>query len=727
MNCFLHRTGRLRKTVAALISLIFLAAPAAAQLLPDSLGSESSAAAPPDLAALKTGWWDYFLASQPDAADRHADYIARIREGLSQLSPRQREEAERLVDLVQNNLAAYLELENRPELAPQPLPPSSDEYSFPQLLMVMEAAGTAVRLVADDELEVGRATRRRDSDSRRRDQAFKAYIDEQDSDARWLKGLELLQARSQLLLAESRLNLVKADLDNAQRYRREIEERLNYARERLVIPAGESNIEAAENKLATASEQLLEARSALDRAQQKAAGFELSTDEGKAEQRVQQQRVLRAEALYAQAQIAEMQAEAELWLVRMFSDSRPGLAKLKEQELKWDETNAEISAERINWQNSLEAEILLVQGSPKTDSNARIQKLLDTRLEIAAGTLTLLGELEEAQQKFRFTADVLDNVAATRVSRLKRWLGVGYAGLLAVWQWFDGIGDESLFVLGDTPITGNAIFTVFVWLLLAVLLSRLVRKGLQRFADAGGMSSSAGLYTFGRLFHYVIIVVALVAGLSAIGVDFGSLALIAGALGVGIGFGLQTIVNNFVSGLVIMFEGSLRVGDYIELDTGVTGTVKAIDARSTLINTNDNIDIIVPNGEIASNKLTNWTLAEYILRMRIPFGVEYGTDKELVKQAAIEAANNVHFTLKNVKGREPDVWLVEFGDSSLNFLLLVWVNRQGARRPTRTRAAYLWALDDAFQKHGITVPFPQRDLHLKSDIRTLQQPDLPRD
>ncbi|MGY8794602.1 MAG: mechanosensitive ion channel family protein, partial [Woeseiales bacterium] len=182
----------------------------------------------------------------------------------------------------------------------------------------------------------------------------------------------------------------------------------------------------------------------------------------------------------------------------------------------------------------------------------------------------------------------------------------------------------------------------------------------------------------------------------------------------GIGFGLQSIVNNFVSGLIILFEHSLRVGDYIELDTGLTGTVKAINVRSTLINTNDNIDIVVPNSEFVTTRLKNWTLGERILRVRIPFGVAYGSDKDLVRKAALEAAAEVSFTLTNMKGREPDVWLVEFGDNSLNFLLLVWVNRQGAKRPTRTRASYLWALETTLTKYGIEIPFPQRDLHIRS-------------
>ena len=218
----------------------------------------------------------------------------------------------------------------------------------------------------------------------------------------------------------------------------------------------------------------------------------------------------------------------------------------------------------------------------------------------------------------------------------------------------------------------------------------------------------------GRLTHYTIVILALFIALTSIGLDFSNLALVAGALSVGIGFGLQSIVNNFVSGLIILFEHSLRVGDYIELDTGLTGTVKAINVRSTLINTNDNIDIVVPNSEFVTTRLTNWTLGERILRVRIPFGVAYGSDKEVVKKAAMEAAEEVPYTLTNMKGRETDVWLVEFGDNSLNFLLLVWVNRQGARRPTRTRAAYLWALETALNKHGVEIPFPQRDLHLRS-------------
>jgi small-conductance mechanosensitive channel len=341
-------------------------------------------------------------------------------------------------------------------------------------------------------------------------------------------------------------------------------------------------------------------------------------------------------------------------------------------------------------------------------------RLLDQRVGTAQETLADAGRLKAAVADLELLMVVVDNATAEYEGAFRSWLGSISRGTKAAYKRVASLGDVTLFSIGETPVTGGDILRVIVILLVAMLLSRGIRHAIKRVGSEESSGTQASLYTVGRLTHYAIIILGLFIALSSIGLDFGSLALVAGALSVGIGFGLQSIVNNFVSGLIILFEHSLRVGDYIELDTGLTGTVKAINVRSTLINTNDNIDIVVPNSEFVSTRLTNWTLGERILRVRIPFGVAYGSDKELVKQAALEAAGEVPFTLANRKGREADVWLVEYGDNSLNFLLLVWVNRQGARRPTRTRSAYLWALETKLAEHGIEIPFPQRDLHLRS-------------
>ena len=341
-------------------------------------------------------------------------------------------------------------------------------------------------------------------------------------------------------------------------------------------------------------------------------------------------------------------------------------------------------------------------------------RLLDQRLATARETLANLRLLGDAVADLDLLVQVVDDTTAEYSGALRSWITSITRFAKTSYDRVAELADQTLFSIGETPVTGGDILRFIIILAVAIILSRGIRHAINRVGENQNSGTQASLYTVGRLTHYAIIILALFIALSSVGLNFGNLALVAGALSVGIGFGLQSIVNNFVSGLIILFEKTLRVGDYVELDTGLTGTVKAINVRSTLINTNDNIDIVVPNSEFVSTRLTNWTLGERILRVRIPFGVAYGSDKDMVKQAAIEAAEEVPYTLTHMSGREPDVWLVEFGDNSLNFLLTVWVNRQGARRPTRTRAAYLWALETKLGEYGIEIPFPQRDLHLRS-------------
>jgi small-conductance mechanosensitive channel len=275
-----------------------------------------------------------------------------------------------------------------------------------------------------------------------------------------------------------------------------------------------------------------------------------------------------------------------------------------------------------------------------------------------------------------------------------------------------------LFEIGKTSITLFDIVRVALIIASAWLASKLIRRGLDRIARYRIGVSPSSFYALGRVLHYIIIFVGILIGLSTIGLDFRNFAIVAGALGVGIGFGLQSIVNNFVAGLIILFERSLKVDDFVELASGVVGRVREINFRSTRITTNDNIDVLVPNSEFVNGRLTNWTLDEEYRRIHVPFGVAYGTDKELVCTAGIEAAAAVPHTLTDVPEHEPQVWFVGFGDSSLNFELVVWLTPAAVRKPFAVQADYLWALHTALENNGIQVPFPQRDVHLKSFFGT---------
>ncbi|MBC3767735.1 mechanosensitive ion channel [Neptunicella marina] len=273
--------------------------------------------------------------------------------------------------------------------------------------------------------------------------------------------------------------------------------------------------------------------------------------------------------------------------------------------------------------------------------------------------------------------------------------------------------NTELFRFGEYSITLNQLITALVIVVLTFVLSKLLRRGLSRLGHGRDNSALAQIYVINRILHYVVLTIGFVVAVSSLGIDVGKLALIASALGIGIGLGLQGVVNNFVSGLIILLEKSIKVGDFIELSSGVVGEVKAIHMRATLIRTNDNVDVLIPNSELASGMLTNWTLQDNIRRFRIPFGVAYGSDKTIVKKAALEAALNVKYTL-DTQGHEPVVWMTGFGDSALNFTLGVWVNPEQVKRPTALYSDYLWAIDDALRKYDIEIPFPQRDLHIRS-------------
>jgi len=272
-------------------------------------------------------------------------------------------------------------------------------------------------------------------------------------------------------------------------------------------------------------------------------------------------------------------------------------------------------------------------------------------------------------------------------------------------------GTLFLFKLGDTDITLFRIVGLFLILFLAWWFSIQVEHAIQK-SDSSRFSSS-GKYALSRIMRYVVWILGTLIGLTWLGFDIQSLAILGGAVGVGIGFGLQNIFSNFISGVILLVEKTLKVGDFVDLQSGVVGTVTEISMRYTRVTTNDSVDVVVPNSEFINGRVTNWTFDETARRIHIPFGVAYGSDKDKVREAGIAAANSVEGTINDGK-RTPDVWLVNFGESSLDFELVIWVEKIRVISPGRTNALYLWALETELGKRGIEIPFPQRDLHIRS-------------
>ncbi|HMB46989.1 MAG TPA: mechanosensitive ion channel domain-containing protein, partial [Afifellaceae bacterium] len=257
-------------------------------------------------------------------------------------------------------------------------------------------------------------------------------------------------------------------------------------------------------------------------------------------------------------------------------------------------------------------------------------------------------------------------------------------------------------------IKGLILLALLLWL--ASVVTRFVQSRVSRAKNLTPSVQTliAQAVRIGLLFTAIML------AMNAIGVDLTALAVFSGAVGVGIGFGLQAIFSNLMAGIIMLLERSIKVGDFVELESGLTGEVREINIRSTRVTTNDNVDILVPNSEFINKQVTNWTLRDAYRRTRIPFGVAYGTDKELVRKAALEAAEQVPHMLTGRNAKPPQVWLVGFGDSSLDFELVVWLSPEAVKRPSAVAADYNWAIETALAKYEIEIPFPQRDLHIRS-------------
>lgn len=216
---------------------------------------------------------------------------------------------------------------------------------------------------------------------------------------------------------------------------------------------------------------------------------------------------------------------------------------------------------------------------------------------------------------------------------------------------------------------------------------------------------------------YVVFILGLVIGLESVGLNLSSLAFLTGIIGVGVGFGLQNIVSNFVSGVILLVERPIKVGDRVEVGD-LNGDIIRIAARSTWVRTNDNVVIIVPNSDFISNRVTNWTANDRRVRIRLPVGVSYASDPPAVRTVLLHIADGLPAVLKDPK---PDVVFLGFGDSSLDFELRVWTE-DSLRTPQILKSDLYFRIFQAFTENGIEIPFPQRDIHVRSVAQDARLP-----
>lgn len=294
---------------------------------------------------------------------------------------------------------------------------------------------------------------------------------------------------------------------------------------------------------------------------------------------------------------------------------------------------------------------------------------------------------------FVLDASALDVTAVQIISYVDRFLNIAFIHV------------------GKTQITPwTVLYVLSLWLLLVVVTNRLQRWFANKLLSRSGIDAGAR-HAAAVIVKYLFVSLGFIVILQSAGVDLSALTVLAGALGLGLSFGLQNITSNLVSGLIVLIERPIKIGDRIEV-AGVTGDVKEIALRATTICTNDNIEIIVPNSEFISGNVINWSLSSRSVRVAVPVGVSYSSDPETVREILLKVADGQSGVLSEP---EPTVVFKGFGESSLDFVLRVFT-REFITTPQILQSELNFKIFKEFKKRGVAIPFPQRDIHIRSTV-----------
>lgn len=583
-----------------------------------------------------------------------------------------------------------------------------------------------------DEKERRRRTAKEAVDTRKPDA-------EETDKARLEQALKLAQAESQL--AETVVALREAELANER-----LDAENHAARLRLL----KLRIEAKENQATFHEEDLSRILSQIEEREsdlrEKAETIQLESDFPERQWR---------EAMDRRSNVDEgmdpvLDAEIEAWR-RARESHRAELAAINEQlnhlakaKTVWNRrfkiaTDQVDAAELIIWRKETRQAIDEINASAR-GKTGRIAELrgelssLDSQLQDARQTpnpaARWIGEQRE------HVAALIEHLGGSTVTletsrRLHEKLfadiegdakssGIG-SWLATAWSWITAIWNHELTSVDDRPITVGKIFSGVILLLMGFWFSRwlsrvVARRVLSRFHLHEG--AIAALQT---VFFYLLVITFALFALRLVNVPLTAFTILGGALAVGVGFGSQNIVNNFFSGLILLAERPVRVGDVVETE-GIIGTVERIGARSTWVRTATNFEIIIPNSSLLQNNVVNWTLSDDKIRTSVKIGVAYGSPTRDVSRLLKKAADEHGLVLDNP---EPFVWFTDFADNALTFELHFWLQMRTIGERRRIESDLRHIIDQRFREGGIVIAYPQRDVHLDVtrplDVRFVQQ------
>lgn len=671
----------------------------------------------PDPSLLTPTWWDIFVDNKAVVQQRADNLLNNLSTIPDDLADDKKTEAQSLIDQIKVNLQSWVTIIDQPLPLPKPAMTLKEVYSLDQIREIFNRHQKLKVDLESKKEELKGLEQQLKATQERLDLARQGYQSAADrSQEKILFGLKILKFRPALEVGKKKIKLLEKSIQIESALLKESREEIEVAKKRLQSEASEASLYARQLN----SFKIVWEDSQKERQKQEliyAEGYAEEADEtSESNNNILTINLTDASIKELQSRANYLKGEILFQLSSILVDPEDvEIQKLDASIKEWRAQLQSFIARLDEWKTQVErifqraSQVLTLEGKNGPPNRSQLEEVVKLSQNTLLEIQKLYGELNETA----FMLAVLDEKSVGFRGQGERWIKVVIDFLTDAWETAGDKLSKTLFYIGTHPVSFMTLIEFIMIMTITWWFSRLVTGTINTFSKSRKGIRKALIYRLNRLIHYFILCIGAIVGLSWVGFDFSNLVLIAGALGVGIGFGLQNIFNNFISGIIILFQSHLKVGDYIELDTGLRGEIREINVRSTVVTTNDGVEVIIPNSEMVSNRIVNWTLRDPYRRVHVPFSVAYGSDLEEVTRLVVEEAKKVQSTLQRIGVREPQVFLMKLGDNGIEMELVVWVNEKWTRRSRNTRSQYLFAIERILRENGFEIPFPQRDIRIR--------------
>lgn len=675
----------------------------------------------PDPLDLNANWWNYFNVSK----DQLSLKTQKFKQKIEFLKQSLKEDEHRLIkehiERISFNLDMYLKKKQTPFFEENTHLQFLKNYTVDQLLRVNKAVQNTNTKLRNEkeifEMEKGNLSRIKS----KLDELFLQYPSAPNASLKKIEiGLSLINKRIEQAITETNLYSIRKKIEYLEIEKKRLDQELNFARSHMNFQV--ETEEQLKQELVESERKVEEEKNNLHKLQKRAFYEERKNLENKLNCCLWDNKVLTQSVITEQAKIENLIKELK-YLLFVFSNNSDlySASQLQQLATKFQEEITEGRSNIKQWEQTVKNEQARIgkqiEQTPSDKKNKEpfedTSLIIDIHLEMDQ-IIAHIQELKIQIQNAELLIKQIDWYIIKEKSLHETWWILLQRNLQGTYETFLFTTNYTLFHVYNKPVTVLDFLQAFLIFIFAILLSKIFKRAIFNEKYISKKLSPSTQYIIARCLHYIFMIVGLLVALSFIGLDFTNFLIFAGALGVGIGFGLQSMFNNIFSGLLLLLQRNIKVGDIVELTNDLRGRVQEITLQNTHIHSFEGLDLIVPNSQLTSQLLNNWTLHDTCRRYRVPFHVPINSNKELIRDIVLNVANKLPSVKKDdPRYANPQLWLMNFNEYGIKFELVVWVDLSINLPTGITKPTLLWNIHSALQEYGISISYPYQEIIIK--------------